>query len=350
MATDTTLGTQRRRLAGRCVMAAALAVCVVLLSACTVPGRDDGTDHETRVLGKRVTVVVTTDGGRELVIRRSIPIEAGATSLSALRDVADVRMAPQGAVAQVNGLGGGRLGTFGPEQAAWFYRVDGLEANINPARFRLKPGMSVWWDLRRFDVVQDIPAAVGVFPEPLFSGWRDAARPLQIFYGRTFKKDAEYLRDSTFAALDPRVTSIFGNSGIGGIGGDQGVAKDGGPKVVKAVRSNRANLVIARWEEARQDPYIADIGFDPKAYGLTIWIEGVDVMRQGPEQEFAERLRDAEGVVWVSTIDGEPDSPIVFLITGVTDEGVRAAVRALHSGACQFYLACAVDRSGVVIR
>lgn len=330
--------------------AACALVVMALVSACTAPGADRGLDHETRVLGKRVTVIVTTDGGRELVVRRSVPISSGANALSVLRDVADVRRSPDGAIAQVNGLGGGRLGTFGPEQAAWFFRVDGIESNIAPERFRLTPGMSIWWDLRRFDVIEHIPVAVGVFPEPLFSGWRNDARPLQVFYGTGFKKDAEFLRDSTLSALHPKITSIYGNKGIGGIGNDQGVASDGGPRVVKAVRDNRANLVIARWEQARQDPYIADIGFDPRAYGLTIWIEGVDVMRQGPEQEFSERLRDAEGVVWASTIDGESDSAIVFLVTGVTDEGVRAAVRALHSGACQFYLACAVDRTGVVIR
>ncbi|MBC7460516.1 MAG: hypothetical protein H7287_04070, partial [Thermoleophilia bacterium] len=51
-----------------------------------------------------------------------------------------------------------------------------------------------------------------------------------------------------------------------------------------------------------------------------------------------------------STTDGEPDSTIVFVVTGTTDDGVRAALRALRAGSCQFYLACAVDRDGQVMR
>jgi hypothetical protein len=66
--------------------------------------------------------------------------------------------------------------------------------------------------------------------------------------------------------------------------------------------------------------------------------------------EYSERLSQAEGLVWASTTDGEPDGTLVYLVTGTTDEGVRAAARALRSGACQFYIACAVTREGTVIR
>lgn len=329
---------------------------VVLVGALVLAGcsasslRDDPTDETTRILGQRAWVTLTTDGGRRLVTRRSVRIERGTTALDLLAQVGDVRLAPDGTIAQVNGEGGGALRTFGPEQAAWYYRVDGIESvGVAPDRFRVRPGQSVWWDLRRYDIYERLPVAVGTFPEPLFSGWRDSARPLRIAHGSDFLEDAEYFHDSVFRRLEPDVVSLSGDGGIAGIGGgDEGGSDDLDTTV--AVRRNRANFIIARWEEVRLDPFIADIGFDPRAYGLTIWIEGTEVRRQDPDMEFSERLADAEGVVWASTHDGEPDGTLVFLVTGITDEGVRAAARALRSGACQFYLACAVDREGRVIR
>jgi hypothetical protein len=119
---------------------------------------------------------------------------------------------------------------------------------------------------------------------------------------------------------------------------------------VVAVRRKRANLIIGRWEQLRQDPYLADLNLDSRTYGLTTFIDGTHVVRQDPDMEFPQELGDAEGLVWAATIDGEPDGTLAFVVTGTTDDGVHAAARALRAGSCQFYLACAVDREGRVIR
>lgn len=338
-------------MATRALALAVLLVGGLLLAGCDASSlRADPTDDSSRILGRRAWVTVTTDGGRRLVTRRNVRIERGDTALDLLGMVADVRLAPDGTIAQVNGEGGGALRTFGPEQAAWYYRADGIESiGVAPHRYRVQPGQSIWWDLRRYDIYERLPVAIGAFPEPLFTGWRDTGRPLRISYGSDFRKDAEYFRDSVFEQVDPDVVSIAGDSGVAGIGGeDDRGSGDLDTKV--AVRRQRANFIIARWEEVRLDPFIADIAFDPRAFGLTIWIEGTTIRRQDPDMEFSQVLGDAEGIIWASTTDGEPDGTLVFLVTGTTDEGVHAAARALRSGACQFYIACAVDRDGRVIR
>lgn len=337
----------------------ALAVVVVIAGALLLAGCDassiraDPTDNSTRILGRRAWVVLTTDGGRRLVTRRSVRLERGDTALDVLSSVADVRLTPEGTIAQVNGEGGGALRTFGPEQAAWYYRVDGIESiGVDPDRFRVQPGQSIWWDLRRYDIYERLPVAVGTFPEPLFSGWRDDNRRLRIAYGSDFQQDAEYFRDSVFERLEPDVVSLAGDDGVVGIGGEDGSSGGDADEsdLPVAVRRNRANLIIGRWEEIRLDPNLIDINLDSRFFGITTFIDGTNIVRQDPDMEFSEELRDAEGLVWAATTDGEPDGTLVFVITGTTDEGVHAAARALRSGACQFYLACAVDRDGRVIR
>lgn len=337
----------------RALLAAALLVLVgVLLAGCDASSlRGEPATDSTRVLGRRAWVVVTTSGGRQLVIRRSVRLERGDTALDLLRSVSNVAMSPDGTVAQVNGMGGGALRTFGPDPSAWFYRVDGIEGtSVRPDQYLVQPGQSVWWDLRRFDVYERLPVAVGTFPEPLFSGWRETGRELRIAYGSGFEQDAEYLRTSVFRRLDPDVVSIQGDDGFAGIGGED--ARGGGdePQTTVAVRRKRANLVVARWEQARMDPFILDLNLDNRRFGLTTWIEGTDIMRQDPDMDFPQRLAGAEGLVWASTTDAQADGTLVFLVTGTTDDGVRAALRALRSGGCQFFLACAVDRDGNVLR
>lgn len=344
------MGTDPSRVAARVLACAAVIAGALALAGCDASSvRGDPTENSTRILGPRAWVVLTTDGGRRLVTRRSVRLERGDTALDVLAQVADVRLTPDGTIAQVNGEGGGALRTFGPEQAAWYFRVDGIESiGVRPDRFRVRPGQSVWWDLRRFDIYDRLPVSVGTFPEPLFSGWRGDARPVRIAHGQDFQEDAEYFRDTIFERLEPDIVPISGGGGFAGVGGEDQAGGDETDLPV-AVRRNRANFIIGRWEELRLDPNLIDIALDPRAFGLTLWVEGTEVRRQDPDMEFSERLADAEGLVWAATTDGEPDGTLVFVVTGITDEGVRAAARALRSGACQFYLACAVDREGRVI-
>lgn len=325
----------RTRLVGASFM---LVVLVLALTGC-----GERKQRLTPLLGKRVQVVVTLDGGRTLVVKHNLRLEPGMTAADALENVADVQFGPRQSVARVNGYGGGRLRPLGPEPSAWFFRVNGIEANTPPDRFKLRPGDALWWDLRRFDMYEALPVAIGNFPQPLFSGYRDTIRRPFVSYGRGFEPVArEYER--LLQRLEPEVRSIRhrGFMGRGGGGGSR-------PQH-RAVRTDRANLAIGRWEELKRDPYIAEIAVDPRRFGLTVWIEGLDVRRQDPDEEFSMLLDGAEGVVWATTLDGTADGPLVVVVTGLTDEGVRAAARALRSGGFQYYLAGATDHEGKVIR
>mgnify|MGYP006286734477 CR=1 FL=1 len=322
---------------------------MALIMTCIVAGCDSGPlgndpsiRKTTRILGTRVDVTVSLDGGKDLLIRKNVPIRRGMSALDVLEMVADVRRAPDGSIFQVNGYGGGREIALGSDPSGWTYRVNGIESNIRPDRFRVKPGQVIWFDLRRLDLYPRIPVAIGNFPHPFFTGWRDTNRPIRIAYGAGFEDDARYFADTVFQQLDPDVVPIRDDGTFGGIRRNE-------PIPIQAVRKDRANLIIGRWEDLRLDPFILDIALDPRTFGLTTWIEGTQVRHQDPDQEFSVKVDDAEGVVWASTIDGEPDGAIVFVVTGFTADGVRAAAKALHNAGLQFYLSAAVSRSGRVI-
>ena len=341
-----------RRSVGCCgaVMTRAFYVCVVLvagiaLAACSssLLSGDPSIRNTTRILGTRAYVTVTLDGGARLVIRHNIPITRATTALDALRDVADVRLGAGGHVVQVNGYGGGRETALGPDQSAWYVRINGVESSVDPARLRLKPGATVWWDLRRFDIYKHVPVAIGEFPNPLFTGYRDNSRPLRIAYGPDFQGDAQFLRNTIFQRFDPEVRPLRDSGTFGGITGHSG------PVPTVAVRTDRANLVIGRWDDIKLDPYVLDIGLDPRGYGLTSWIEGAQIRQQPVDSEFDHVIDGAQGVVWASTVDGADDSAIVFVITGTTNAGVHGAVKALRAGRMQYFLSAAVDDKGNVI-
>lgn len=317
---------------------------IAVLSACSAGpiGNDPSVRHTTRILGKRADITVSLDGGKDLLIRRNVPLKRGMSALDVLELVADVRRADDGSIVQVNGYGGGRETALGPDPSAWTYRVNGIESNVRPERFRVQPGQALWFDLRRLDIFERIPVAVGNFPQPFFSGWRDINRPVRIAYGKGFEDDARYFADTVFQQLDPDVVPMRSEGTFGSI-------RSNVPVPLEAVRKNRANLIIGRWEDLRLDPFILDIALDPRGYGLTTWIEGTQIRHQDPDQEFSIKLDDAEGLVWASTVDGEPDGTLVMVVTGFTADGVRAAARALHNGGMQFYLSAAVSRDGHVI-
>lgn len=323
----------------------AVLVALVLLPALTLAacGGDQRLERMTPILGKRVQVTVTLDGGTTLVVNHNLRMQPGMTAIDALEDVADVEFGPREMVSRVNGYSGGRIRPLGPEPSGWFYRVNGVEADTDAKKFKLKPGDSLWWDLRRYDMYESLPVAIGQFPQPFFSGYRDTMRRPQITYGKGMEPVAQEF-EKLLEKADPEFRSIRDEEFLGR-GGDG----NGRPQF-RAVASNRANIVIGRWEEIKRDPYIAEIAIDPRRFGLTVWIEGLDVRRQDPSEEFSTLLDEAEGVVWATTLDGTADGPLVLVITGLTDEGVRASARALRSGGFQYYLAGAVDREGKVIK
>lgn len=112
-----------------------------------------------------VEVSVTRDYGRNPVAGPVLrEIRSSDTVMSLLDEVADVRTAYGGRfVEAIDGIasnGGSRGGD-------WFFFVNGIEAEIGAAAFRLRSEDKVWWDYRNWGETMWVGAVTGSYPAPL---------------------------------------------------------------------------------------------------------------------------------------------------------------------------------------
>ena len=117
---------------------------------------------------------VTRDRGAEVVLSTTVP--AGISALEALRRKAEVETRYGGRFVQsIEGIEGDIAG-----QHDWFYFVNGYEADISAADYKLHEGDVLWWDHRSWEGAIRQPVVVGAFPEPFLHGWDGKRRPTVV--------------------------------------------------------------------------------------------------------------------------------------------------------------------------
>ena len=122
----------------------------------------------------RARLWVTRDRGEDVVLTAAVP--AGISAMEALRREADIETRYGGRfVESIEGVEGDLS-----EQRDWFYFVNGYEADVSAAEYRLREGDVVWFDYRSWAAQMRVPVAVGAFPEPFVHGWGGRRRPAVV--------------------------------------------------------------------------------------------------------------------------------------------------------------------------
>jgi hypothetical protein len=123
----------------------------------------------------KATLWVTRDGGRQVLLVRTVP--AGETAMQALDRSVKLSTRYGGRFVQsIDGVSGS-IGS----RHDWFYFVNGIEADRGAAEYRLHPGDIEWWDYRDWgEVGQAVPVVVGAFPEPFLHGYGGKVRPAVV--------------------------------------------------------------------------------------------------------------------------------------------------------------------------
>jgi Domain of unknown function (DUF4430) len=209
-------------------------IATLLLALCVLAGcGEEASGNGTAQLW------VTRDRGSEVVLSTTVP--AGISAMEALRRKADVETRYGGRFVQsIDDIEGDIAGHHD-----WFYFVNGYEADLSAADYRLHDGDVLWWDHRSWEREMRQPVVVGAFPEPFLHGWNGKRRPAIVVYQddrleKTARRLARIL-DASVGSGHP--LQPIGANVVTLVEGDQFVARlTGGPgdKVVFVVGADAA--------------------------------------------------------------------------------------------------------------
>ncbi len=119
---------------------------------------------------------ITRDRGSEVILTATVPAEISA--MEALRRKADVETRYGGRfVHSIEDIEGGVT-----DQRDWFFYVNGYEADLSAAEYRLRDGDVAWWDFRAWEREGEARVVVGAFPEPFLHGYAGKTRPAVVRY------------------------------------------------------------------------------------------------------------------------------------------------------------------------
>lgn len=151
-----------------------LACTIVLLAGCGGERAGSGS----------ASLWVTRDRGATVVLVRTVP--AGLTAMQALDRELDIDTRFGGRFVQsIEGLEGDAS-----KQRDWFWFLNGIEADLSAADYRLRPGDIEWWDFRSWQEEMREPVVVGAFPEPFLHGYGGPPRPTVVRYEPGLEKGA----------------------------------------------------------------------------------------------------------------------------------------------------------------
>ena len=295
-----------------------------ILAGCPVQPAD--LDNTEQAL---VTVVVTRDFGKELILAQEIEIEEGASALKALQTVAEVETKYGGGFVQaING--------HDPEEADhldWFYYINGISLSLGARDYPLLDGDIEHWDLRDWSYLQFVPAIIGDLPQPYLSGIRGEVKPTAVVYDAPFADEAEALAASLEARGVAEVLLTGAETLSGGI-------------------KEQSNLIILAGAE---NGLILELNETGKKLGFFTRLEGGKIIVLDEKGDPAGDYGAGWGLIQATQNPWSPGGvgsgeSVVFIVTGADENGVRSAASALtdNSDELRYAYAVLVNNSQII--
>ncbi|HET7509102.1 MAG TPA: DUF4430 domain-containing protein [Solirubrobacterales bacterium] len=301
--------------------------CALLLAALAAAGCGLGPGADVG----QVRLTVTREYGAVPVLARSVGAKESDTVMRLLEGEADIATRYGGGF--VHSIDGVAEGERGGDPYDWFFYVDGVESPVGAAEVDVKGGERIWWDYRDWSATNHVPAVVGSWPAPFVHGVEGKSHPVVVECPQS-RGNGEAC-EATRAAL-----------------GREGVKlASGSPK--GAIR-----VLVGTWDRLREDPAARLIEEGPAESGvyadfspsrLQLTTSGVANRNFDGEFELvaldqdggeAQRLGPDAGLVAATSRYGGPP---VWLVTGGTEEAVRAAADALDAKHLRDHYAVAIE-------
>jgi hypothetical protein len=301
------------------------AACAAALGSCGGSGADGSG-------GPAASLNVTRDFGRDpLIAEQRAPLPDRPTVLRLLRDHAEVKTRFSGrAIEAIDGLRTTEEDDGGEgDETTWAVNVNGVETDVSPPEYRVYPGDVVQLDLRYWYVTLDVRATVGAFPETFARG----------VFGKLFPVKVRCEKPASSACR--HVKRLLRRAGvpIDGSGPSPG-------ELPPAGNPRRAEILVGTWRHWRSNEWAARIDEGARYSGV--------FARFAPDARslrlldwYAHRARTEGSGTGLVAAQRPTEEDLQWVITGVDDEGVERAARALGSPELREAFAAAVIADGV---
>jgi hypothetical protein len=198
----------------------------------------------------------------------------------------------------------------------WFFYVNGVEATVGAADYRLHGGERVWWDYRDWEAAMRVPAVVGSWPEPFLDGYDGRRRPVAV-----------ECRGGGAACVAAK-----------------GRLREAGVSVAGGSPAGAIRVLVGPWARLRRDAAAAQIERGPQASGVFADFEprggGEALVGLGEDGEPARAFGAQAGLVAATRHDEDPP---VWVVTGTTEAAVEAAAGLLDAHDLRDRYAVAVE-------
>jgi hypothetical protein len=262
-----------------------------------------------------VELTVTRDYGTVRVLRRELgDVTESDTVMRALERSAEISTRYGGGFVQsIEGL---EAQESIDRSLDWFFYVNGVEATVGAADYSLHGGESVWWDYRDWSAAMRVPAVVGSWPQPFLGGYDGRQRPVAV----------ECLGGgAACATVRERLTRV-------------GVA------VASGLPDGAIRVLVGPWARVRQDPAAALVENGPQSSGVFADFQpaGREYALQGLGEDGKPRRAFGVGAGLVAALR-RYDAPPVWVVSGTSGAGIRAAAGLLDSADLRDHYAVAVE-------
>jgi Domain of unknown function (DUF4430) len=303
---------------------------VTVVIALIVAGAFSGCSDSKGSAGPSATLEVTRDFGRETVLSESdTELPSRPTVVRLLREHAKVQTELSGlSIKSIDGLRRAEATADDDDETTWALNVNGIEADVAPVDYKVYPGDIVQLDLRYWYVTLDVRATVGAFPETFSRG----------AFGKLFPVRVRCEKPSAWACR--HVKQLLHRAGVPSDGTgrpESGLPPAGNPQ--------RAEILVGRWDHWRSNEWAKRIDegarysgvfarFAPNARSLRLldW--------------YAHPVRSEGAGTGLVAAQRPTEEDLQWVVTGVDDEGVDRAARALGSPALRNAFAVAVTENG----
>ncbi len=304
---------------------AAIALFITLLGGCTTSAPEPHKTQSPLGPSASASIVVTLDFAKPAILEEVVYIDGATTALDALNMVASVETEHGGGfVSSIEGISPKYKGNEATTKA-WFFYINGIASSIGAGDYILQDGDCEHWDYHDWSFRQFVTAIIGGFPKPFVHGSKGETYPTVVTYQYGWQESAREIADSLerWGVQDVNCQGFY---------------------ELSEANKETSNLVLvgtSDFEPVRElNEHWDLLGFyDHFEDGALVVFDSVGE----PSGNYGE----GSGIIQATQSIWNPDGigageNVIWMVSGLGESGVRAAIDTLVNHPDTLFHACAV--------